>query len=147
MEGAMPPTMREIPRSQFRRIRTLVKYGMTVAQVAKVYGVATDEIARIVRLACGGGRRFALFVTDRRPRREYRQHTRFAGRLLGRRQRFRTCSRADRRGFRGEQGFGRFVRSADPLAIIGARVRLLLSARQDLLRMVDSSAIIETTIR
>ena len=38
--------MREIPRSQFARIRTLVKYGMTVAQVAKVYGVAVDEIAR-----------------------------------------------------------------------------------------------------
>jgi hypothetical protein len=34
-----PQTMRKIPRSQFVRIRTLVKYGMTVAQVAKVYGV------------------------------------------------------------------------------------------------------------
>jgi hypothetical protein len=44
-----PRTMREIPRSQFVRIRTLVKYGMTVAQVAKVYGVAADEIARILR--------------------------------------------------------------------------------------------------
>jgi hypothetical protein len=32
-----PQTMREIPRSQFGRIRTLVKYGVTVAQVAKVY--------------------------------------------------------------------------------------------------------------
>ena len=46
-----PQTMREIPRSQFGRIRTLVKYGMTVAQVAKVYGVAADEIARILRQA------------------------------------------------------------------------------------------------
>jgi hypothetical protein len=44
-------TMREIPRSQFGRIRTLVKYGMTVAQVAKVYGVAADEIARILHQA------------------------------------------------------------------------------------------------
>jgi hypothetical protein len=44
-------TTREIPRSQFVRIRTLVKYGMTVAQVAKVYGVAADEIARILRQA------------------------------------------------------------------------------------------------
>jgi hypothetical protein len=33
------------------RIRTLVKYGMTVAQVAQVYGVATGEIARILREA------------------------------------------------------------------------------------------------
>jgi hypothetical protein len=46
-----PQTTREIPRSQFVRIRTLVKYGMTVAQVAKVYGVAADEIARILRPA------------------------------------------------------------------------------------------------
>jgi hypothetical protein len=40
-------TMRKIPRSQFVRIRTLVKYGMTVGQVAKV--VAAGEIARILR--------------------------------------------------------------------------------------------------
>ena len=57
-----PQTMREIPRSQFVRIRTLVKYGMTAAQVANVYGVAAaqvanvygvaaDEIARILRQA------------------------------------------------------------------------------------------------
>jgi hypothetical protein len=44
-----PQTTREIPRAQFVRIRTLVKYGMTVAQVAKVYGVAADEVARILR--------------------------------------------------------------------------------------------------
>jgi hypothetical protein len=44
-----PQTMRKIPRSQFVRIRTLVKYGMTVAQVAKVYGVDAGEIARILR--------------------------------------------------------------------------------------------------
>ena len=46
-----PQTTRGIPRSQFVRIRTLVKYGMTVAQVAKVYGVAADEVARILRQA------------------------------------------------------------------------------------------------
>jgi hypothetical protein len=46
-----PQTMRKIPRSQFVRIRTLVKYGMTVAQVAEVYGVDADEIARILREA------------------------------------------------------------------------------------------------
>ena len=39
--------MREIPRSQFGCVRTLVKYSMTVAEVAKVYAVAADEIARI----------------------------------------------------------------------------------------------------
>lgn len=46
-----PQTTREIPRSQFVRIRTLAKYGMTVAQVAKVYGVAAGEIAGILRQA------------------------------------------------------------------------------------------------
>jgi hypothetical protein len=46
-----PQTMRKIPRSQFVRIRTLVKYGMTIAQVAKVYGVDAGEIARILRQA------------------------------------------------------------------------------------------------
>jgi hypothetical protein len=29
----------------------LVKYGMTVAQVAKVYGAAVDEIERVLRKA------------------------------------------------------------------------------------------------
>jgi hypothetical protein len=33
------------------RIRTLVKYGMTVAQVAKVYGAGVGEIERILRKA------------------------------------------------------------------------------------------------
>jgi hypothetical protein len=46
-----PQTVRQIPRSLFGRIRTLVQYGMTVAQVAEVYGVAADEIARILRSA------------------------------------------------------------------------------------------------
>ena len=37
-DGARSPqTPRQIPRSQFARIRTLVKYGMTVGQVAEVY--------------------------------------------------------------------------------------------------------------
>ena len=38
-----------IPRSQFARIRALVKYGMAVSQVAEVYGVTVGEIARILR--------------------------------------------------------------------------------------------------
>jgi hypothetical protein len=41
--------LREIPQSQFARIRTLAKYGMTVLQVAQVYGVAVGEIERILR--------------------------------------------------------------------------------------------------
>jgi hypothetical protein len=44
-----PETTSEIPRSKFARIRSLIKYGMTVSQVAKVYGVAVDEIERILR--------------------------------------------------------------------------------------------------
>ena len=40
-----------IPESEFGRIRALVKYGMTVAQVAKVYGITADEIARFLRHA------------------------------------------------------------------------------------------------
>jgi hypothetical protein len=46
-----------------------------------------------------------------------------------------------------EQCFGGLARSGDPLEIIAARVRLLLSAKQDLLRTVDSFAIIERTLR
>ena len=43
-----PQTMREIPRSQFPRIRTWIKYGMSVAQVAQVCGVSASEIERIL---------------------------------------------------------------------------------------------------
>jgi hypothetical protein len=49
--GSEQQTMPEIPRSQFARIRALVKYGMTVSQVAEVYKVAVGEIARILRKA------------------------------------------------------------------------------------------------
>jgi hypothetical protein len=38
-----------IPPSQFGRIRALASYGMTQAQVAELYGVAVDEIERIIR--------------------------------------------------------------------------------------------------
>jgi hypothetical protein len=41
----------EIPRSQFDRIRTWVKYGMTAPQVAEVYRVAVGEVERILRKA------------------------------------------------------------------------------------------------
>jgi hypothetical protein len=41
----------EIPRSQFDRVHTWVKYGMTASQVAEVYGVPVGEIERILRKA------------------------------------------------------------------------------------------------
>ena len=49
--GSEQQTTPEIPGSQFARIRALVKYGMTVPQVAEAYGVAVGEIARILRKA------------------------------------------------------------------------------------------------
>jgi hypothetical protein len=44
-----PRTTRQIPRSQHARIRTWVNYGLTISQVAEVYGVAVDVIERILR--------------------------------------------------------------------------------------------------
>jgi hypothetical protein len=41
----------KIPRSHIGRVRTWVKYGMTARQIAEVYGVAVDEVARIIRKA------------------------------------------------------------------------------------------------
>jgi hypothetical protein len=49
--GLVSQATRGIPRSQFARIRALAKYGMTVAQVAEVYGAAVGEIERIIRKA------------------------------------------------------------------------------------------------
>jgi hypothetical protein len=43
-------TVPKIARSQFARIHTLVRYGMTVRQVAEVYGVDVGEIERIMRV-------------------------------------------------------------------------------------------------
>ena len=97
------------------------------------------------RLRLGDGRHFALLVTDRCGRREHRQHPRFADRPVGRRQRFRNCCRADRRWFRGEQGLGRLARPDDLLAIIAARLYLLLSAKQDLLRNGDPNSAMSRT--
>ena len=39
----------KIPRSHFPRIRSWVKYGMTVGQVAEHYGAEIEEIRRIIR--------------------------------------------------------------------------------------------------
>ena len=44
-----PQPRSQIPRSQFSRIRSWVKYGMTVRQVAEHYGTEIDEIRRIIR--------------------------------------------------------------------------------------------------
>ena len=41
----------KIARSQFGRIRTWVRYGMTARQVAEMYGVGVGEIERILRIA------------------------------------------------------------------------------------------------
>jgi hypothetical protein len=41
----------KIPASRYARIRTWVKYGMTAADVAQVYGVAVEEIERILAKA------------------------------------------------------------------------------------------------
>lgn len=43
-----PKTTRAIPPAQFARIRTWMKYGMTTAQVAQVYGVPVGAIERIL---------------------------------------------------------------------------------------------------
>jgi len=40
---------REIPASQFGRVRALTSYGMTRVQVAELYGVTVEEIEKIVR--------------------------------------------------------------------------------------------------
>jgi hypothetical protein len=39
---------REIPASQYGRVRALTSYGMTGEQVADLYGVTVDEIERIM---------------------------------------------------------------------------------------------------
>jgi hypothetical protein len=41
----------EIPASESARIRTWVKYGMRVSQVAQLYGVAVDQVERVLRQA------------------------------------------------------------------------------------------------
>jgi hypothetical protein len=46
-----PRTARQIPRSHHARIRTWVEYGLTIPQVAEVYGVAVGVIERILREA------------------------------------------------------------------------------------------------
>ncbi|HUC11461.1 MAG TPA: hypothetical protein VL985_13685 [Stellaceae bacterium] len=47
--GSEPRPIRKISESHFSRIRTWVKYGMAVRQVAELYGTDIDEIERIIR--------------------------------------------------------------------------------------------------
>lgn len=49
--ASRPPPPREVAESQAARIRTWVKYGMSVAEVAEVCGVPADEIERLLRKA------------------------------------------------------------------------------------------------
>jgi hypothetical protein len=44
-----PATVPEIPANKSVRLRTLVKYGMTVSQVAEVYQVPIETIERMLR--------------------------------------------------------------------------------------------------
>ncbi|MGH7113896.1 MAG: hypothetical protein ACREE9_05325 [Stellaceae bacterium] len=43
------PRTSPVPALQVARIRAWVKYGMTLSQVAEVYGAGVDEIKRILR--------------------------------------------------------------------------------------------------
>ena len=42
-------TTSSIPKSDFARIRTWLKYGMTVRQVADLYGVSADQLERTLQ--------------------------------------------------------------------------------------------------
>jgi hypothetical protein len=43
-----------IPASQVARIRVWMKYGMTVSQVAKIFGIPAGEIERVLHQAGRG---------------------------------------------------------------------------------------------
>ena len=46
-----PKSTPSISPAQFARIRTWMRYGTTIAEVAAVYGLTADELARILRNA------------------------------------------------------------------------------------------------
>jgi hypothetical protein len=48
---AKPSTEPIIPAAHVPRIRAWLKYGMTTAQVGKVYGVVVGEVERLLRTA------------------------------------------------------------------------------------------------
>jgi hypothetical protein len=49
--GLQPASTPSISPAHFARIRTWMGYGMTIVQVAAVYGLEVDEIARLLRNA------------------------------------------------------------------------------------------------
>ena len=49
--GSQQQRASEIPRSQFARVRALVKYGLSPPQVAELYGVTLGAIQSILRKA------------------------------------------------------------------------------------------------
>ena len=49
--GDAPPPTRQIPADHAARIRTWLRYGMSIAEVATVYGVQVGEIERILQEA------------------------------------------------------------------------------------------------
>jgi hypothetical protein len=51
LEPLEPASTPSISPAHFARIRTWMRYGMTIAEVAAVYGLAVDELARILRSA------------------------------------------------------------------------------------------------
>jgi hypothetical protein len=48
---ALPQPARQIPADHAARIRTWLRYGMSIAEVAMVYGVQVGEIERILQQA------------------------------------------------------------------------------------------------
>lgn len=45
---AMTPAAPSVPASDLSRIKTWLKYGMTIAQVAQVYGLAIHDLERLL---------------------------------------------------------------------------------------------------
>jgi hypothetical protein len=48
-DQARPPSGAQLGAAQAARIRTWVKYGMTVAEVAAIFGVPVEEVERVLR--------------------------------------------------------------------------------------------------
>ncbi|HJU18089.1 MAG TPA: hypothetical protein VJ770_16675 [Stellaceae bacterium] len=54
IDTPLPSARSAIAASQVARIRVWVKYGMTVSQVAEVFGVPIGEVERVLRRAGRG---------------------------------------------------------------------------------------------
>ena len=79
-----PRTTRQIPRSHHARIRTWVKYGMMIPQVAEVYGVAVGVVERILRAVRVHASRRATGATQRSRDRLSHQAAGFRGEVAPR---------------------------------------------------------------